>query len=64
MTDQERHPSVVSPVKDSLHISRDVQSQAGQGFNEIIVRNPQTNDERVIVVLARAGAKNEAKAGQ
>jgi hypothetical protein len=31
-----------------------LQNQAEQGFTEIIVRNPETNEERVIVVPALA----------
>jgi hypothetical protein len=27
-----------------------MQSQAAQGFTELIVRNPETNEERVIVI--------------
>ena len=64
MTDQGRYPSMANAVKDSLQISRALQSQAEQGFTEIIVRNPETNDERVIVVPALVGAKSEGNAGQ
>lgn len=52
MTDQGRYPSMANAVKDSLQISRALQNQAEQGFTEIIVRNPETNEERVIVVPA------------
>jgi hypothetical protein len=39
-------------VRESLQISRALQSQANQGFSEIVVRNPETKEERVIVVPA------------
>ena len=50
MTDQGRYPSMANAVKDSLQITHALQNQAAQGFTEIIVRNPATNDERVIVI--------------
>jgi hypothetical protein len=50
MTHQGRYPSMANAVRDSLQITRALQSQAEKGFTEIIVRNPETNEERVIVV--------------
>ena len=50
MTKQGRYPSMASAVKDSLQISRALQGQVEQGFTEIVVRNPETNQERVIVI--------------
>ena len=50
MTKQGRYPSMANAVRDSLQITRALQSQAEQGYTEIIVRNPETNEERVIVV--------------
>lgn len=50
MTQQGRYPSMANAVRDSLQITRALQSQAEKGFTEIIVRNPETNEERVIVV--------------
>ena len=37
-------------VRESLQISRALQMQAGQGFTEVRVRNPETNEERVLVI--------------
>jgi hypothetical protein len=56
MTEQGRYPSMANAVKDSLQISHALQNQAKQGFTEIIVRNPETNEERVIVVPALAAS--------
>ena len=57
MTDQGNYQSMASAVKDSLQISRALQSQSEQGFSEIIVRNPETNEERVIVVPSLISSK-------
>jgi hypothetical protein len=48
--DRGRFSSMGEAVKESLQISRALQSQASQGFSEIVVRNPETKEERVIVV--------------
>ena len=50
--DQGRFASMGEAVRESLQISRALQSQATQGFSEIVVRNPETKEERVIVVPA------------
>jgi Arc/MetJ-type ribon-helix-helix transcriptional regulator len=50
MTKQGKYPSMANAVRDSLQITRALQSQAERGFTEIIVRNPETGEERVIVV--------------
>lgn len=50
--DQGRFSSMGEAVRESLQISRALQSQAAQGFTEILVRNPETNEERVIVIPA------------
>jgi len=62
LTEQGRFSSMADTVRESLQISRALQSQAGQGFTEILVRNPDTNEERVLVIptLQAAGAKSEA----
>jgi hypothetical protein len=50
--EQGRFSSMGEAVRESLQISRALQSQANQGFSEIVVRNPETGEERVIVVPA------------
>jgi hypothetical protein len=37
-------------VRDSLQISRALQQQAEQGYSEVIVRNPETGEERIVVI--------------
>jgi len=63
ITKQGRYTSMASAVKDSLQISRALQGQVDQGFSEIIVRNPQTNEERVIVIptLQTSNAQEETQ---
>lgn len=48
--EQGRFSSMGDAVRESLQISRALQSQAEQGFSELVVRNPQTGEERVIVI--------------
>ena len=45
----------------ALEVSRALQSQAVRGFTEVLVRNPETNEERVLVIptLQTASAKPE-----
>jgi len=50
MTEQARYPSMGQTVKDSLQVLRALQNQAKQGYKEVIVRNPETNEERIIIV--------------
>jgi hypothetical protein len=48
--DQGQFSSMADAVRESLQISRALQAQAGQGYTEVVVRNPETKDERVIVI--------------
>jgi hypothetical protein len=48
--EQGQFSSMADAVRESLQISRALQAQAGQGFTEIVVRNPTTKEERVIVI--------------
>ena len=50
MTKEGQFSSMGDTVRDSLQISRALQSQAKGGFTEIIVRNPETGEEKVIVI--------------
>lgn len=52
LKEQGRFSSMGETVRESLQISRALQSQASQGFREIVVRNPETKEERVIIVPA------------
>ncbi len=50
LTEQGRFASMADTVRESLQISRALQAQAKQGFTEVIVRNPETDEERVLVI--------------
>ena len=43
------YPSLAETVEDSLKILWAVQKQAKQGYTELIVRNPSTDDEKLIL---------------
>ncbi len=47
---QGRFSSLADAVRQSLQISKALQSQGEQGFKEVIVRNPETAEERVLVI--------------
>ena len=48
MTKQGGFGSLAETMRQSLQISQALQSQAGQGFTEVMVRKPETSQERVI----------------
>jgi hypothetical protein len=48
--DQAKMGSLADAVKDSLQVRRALQQQADRGFTEIVVRNPETKAERVMVI--------------
>lgn len=50
LTEQGRFSSMADTVRESLQISRALQAQAQKGFTEVIVRNPETDEERVLVI--------------
>lgn len=50
ITEQGRFPSMANAVRESLQISRALQIQGEQGFTEVVVRNPETKEERVLVI--------------
>lgn len=45
-----RFSSASDAVKDALQLARTLQIQAQQGYTEVVVRNPDTREERVLVV--------------
>ena len=50
MTEEGNYDSMVDTIRESLKISRALQTQAKQGFSEITLRNPDTEEKRVIVI--------------
>ena len=61
MTQEGRFSSMADTVRESLQISRALQTQVRRGFTEIVMRNPETQQERVVVVprLASMAKPNE-----
>jgi hypothetical protein len=52
--------SLGTAVRESLTLSDTLQDQAVQGFTEVVVRNPKTNQEKTIIIpslqkVAKAG---------
>ncbi len=50
ITKQGHYNSMAESVRDSLQINRALQTQAEEGFTQVVVRNPQTGEERVIII--------------
>lgn len=50
MTEEGNFSSMADTVHKSSQISRTLQTQAQQGFTEIIVRDPETEEERMLVI--------------
>lgn len=45
-----RFSTLADAVRQSLVVSKALQSQGMQGFTEVTVRNPKTGEERVLVL--------------
>jgi hypothetical protein len=50
LTKQGGFASMADTVRESLQIGRDLQAQAKQRFTEVIVCNPETGEERGLVI--------------
>lgn len=55
MVNQGQFASMAEAVRDSLAINRALQKQAKQGFTEVVVRDPETKQERVMVLPSLPG---------
>lgn len=42
--------SMGNAVRESIQLSEILQDQLSQGFSEVVLRNPKTNQERVIII--------------
>ena len=47
---EEEEGSMAQAVRKSLEVQRALQRQREEGFKEIVVRNPKTKEERVLVI--------------
>lgn len=50
MTSEGDYSSMADTVRESLQINRALQSQAKNGYTEVIMRNPDNGEERVVVI--------------
>lgn len=50
MTEDGKYSSMADCVRESLQITRVLSLQARRGFTEVIIRNPDTGAERVVVI--------------
>jgi metal-responsive CopG/Arc/MetJ family transcriptional regulator len=48
--EQARFGSLADAVRNSLQVSRALQQQKEQGYVEVVVRNPETKEERIVVI--------------
>ncbi|MFB9991250.1 hypothetical protein ACFFLM_04555 [Deinococcus oregonensis] len=64
MTKEGGYSSMADTVRESLQITRALSMQAQKGFSELIVRNPSTDHERLIVLPRFACMAAKAKAGK
>ena len=45
-----RFDSLAEAVRNSLQVARALQQQKEQGYTEVVVRNPESKEERVVVI--------------
>lgn len=50
MVEQGHFGSMADAVRDSLAVNRALQQQVQKGFSEIVVRDPDTKEERVMII--------------
>jgi hypothetical protein len=59
ITDQGHFSSMADSVRESLQVMNALQNQAQKGFTEVVVRNPDTHEERVLVIPTLAPPSSE-----
>jgi metal-responsive CopG/Arc/MetJ family transcriptional regulator len=50
LKEQARFDSLAEAVRNSLQVARALQQQKEQGYTEVVVRNPDSKEERVVVI--------------
>lgn len=53
LTEEGRFASMAEAVRESLQMRRAFHKEAKNGFTEIVARNPDTREERILVIPAR-----------
>jgi hypothetical protein len=55
ITEDGQYSSMAETVRDSVIINKALRDQVGQGYSEIVLRNPKTGEERVVVIPKISG---------
>jgi hypothetical protein len=55
--------SLATAVRDSVQLAEVLQDQVADGFTEVVVRNPRTNQERTLVIPSFRKLARAAKSG-
>lgn len=50
VTEDGHYASMAETVRDSVTINKALREQVEQGYSEIVLRNPKTGEERVVVI--------------
>ena len=50
LKEQARFESLAEAVRNSLQVARALQQQKEQGYTEVVVRNPESKEERVVII--------------
>ena len=50
MKDAGAYSSMSDAARSAIKLARELQRQAEDGYTEIVVRNPETRDEKVVLV--------------
>ena len=53
LTEEGHYGSMAEAVRESLQMRRALHKQAQKGFTEIVTRNPDTSEERILVMPDR-----------
>ena len=61
MKEEGHYSSLAETVRDSLQITRSLQKLAKRGYSEIIVRDPKTENERVLVIPSLQSLSRKGK---
>lgn len=57
-------PSMGTAVRESIQISEILQDQVAEGFTEVVLRNPKTNQEKSILIPSLQKIAKTAKASK
>jgi hypothetical protein len=55
--------SMGTAVRESIQLSEVLQDQVADGFSEVVLRNPQTNQEKTLVIPSLRRIAKNARSG-